>query len=80
MVETKQIIEKGEWDAFLQTHDEANFLQSWEWGEFHEKLGNPIERIGFYENNIFVGVMLLVVEPARRGRYITVPGLSLIHI
>lgn len=74
MVETKQIIEKGEWDAFLQTHDEANFLQSWEWGQFHERLGNPIERIGFYENNIFVGVMLLVVEPARRGRYITVPG------
>ncbi len=74
MVETKQIIEKGEWDAFLQTHDEANFLQSWEWGEFHERINHPIIRTGFYENNTLIGVMLAVVEPARRARYLTVPG------
>lgn len=74
MVETKQITQKGEWDAFLKTHDEANFLQSWEWGEFHERINHPISRTGFYENNTLVGVILAVVEPARRARYLTVPG------
>lgn len=74
MVETKQIIEKGEWDAFLKTHNEANFLQSWEWGQFHERINHPVIRIGFYSNNTLIGVMLAVVEPARRARYLTVPG------
>ncbi len=74
MVETKQITQKGEWDAFLKTHAEANFLQSWEWGAFHERINHPIVRTGFYENNLLKGVMLSVVEPARRARYLTVPG------
>lgn len=74
MVETKQITQKKEWDAFLRTHTEANFLQSWEWGAFHERIKHPIVRTGFYENNLLKGVMLSVVEPARRARYLTVPG------
>lgn len=74
MVEAKQIIDQAEWDAFLKTHDEANFLQSWEWGEFHERINHPIIRTGFYENSTLIGVMLAVVEPARRARYLTVPG------
>ncbi len=74
MVETKQITEKAEWNAFLNLHEEANFLQSWEWGEFHEQLKHQIERTGFYIENTLVGVMLAVVEPAKRGRYLTVPG------
>ena len=26
-------------------------LQSWEWGEFREKSGNKVERLGVFENN-----------------------------
>ncbi|OGK17262.1 hypothetical protein A3D80_01410 [Candidatus Roizmanbacteria bacterium RIFCSPHIGHO2_02_FULL_40_13b] len=74
MVETKQIIDKNEWDLFLSTHGEANFLQSWEWGEFHEQLHHTIERTGFSIDGKLEGVMLSIVEPARRGRYLTVPG------
>jgi len=55
-------------------HPEANFLQSWYWGEFHEKLNNKIQRTGFYAGNKLIGVMLSVVENAKRGRYLTVPG------
>jgi len=70
----KEIVSKGEWESFLEKHDEANFLQSWSWGEFHKALGKTINRSGFYENNKLVGVMLSVVEPAKRGKYLTVPG------
>jgi lipid II:glycine glycyltransferase (peptidoglycan interpeptide bridge formation enzyme) len=63
-----------EWEAFLSAFPEANFLQSWYWGKFHETYDNKIYRTGFYKNNDLVGVMLSVVEDAKRGRYLTVPG------
>lgn len=66
--------DKKEWEIFLSKHTEANFLQSWYWGEFHSTLGNKIFRTGFYKNTNTIGVMLSVVENAKRGRYLTVPG------
>ena len=73
-ITVKQITNKEEWESFLEKHSEANFLQSWNWGEFHEALGKTVDRIGFYEKGKLVGTMLSVVEPARRGKYLTVPG------
>lgn len=69
-----QINEKKEWEEFISKNEDANFLQSWYWGEFHKSLGKTICRSGFYEDEKLIGVMLSVVEPARRGRYLTVPG------
>lgn len=70
----KNIEDKKIWEEFILAHSEANFLQTWSWGEFHKALGKTISRVGFYENNKLVGVMLSVVEPAKRGKYLTVPG------
>ncbi len=70
----KNINNKTHWDDFLKLHQEANFLQSWEWGEFHLALGKKIQRTGFYHDDKLAGVMLSIVEPAKRGRYLTVPG------
>lgn len=71
---TKQINNQKEWEDFVLARPEANFLQSWYWGEFHENYGNTIQRSGFYKNNELVGLMLSVVENAKRGRYLTIPG------
>ena len=73
-IEARAVTDKSEWEDFLQKHPEANFLQSWYWGEFNEKINKQIERIGFYEHQNLIGVALSVVEPARRGRYLTVAG------
>ncbi|MEK7517429.1 MAG: peptidoglycan bridge formation glycyltransferase FemA/FemB family protein [Patescibacteria group bacterium] len=70
----KQIDNKKIWEDFMSLHPEANFLQSWYWGEFHQALKNNIQRTGFYEGSKLVGVMLSIVEDAKRGRYLTVPG------
>ena len=70
----KTISDKNEWERFLTLHQEANFLQSWYWGEFYKNLGNTIYRTGFYRDKKLVGVMLSVVENAKRGRYLIVPG------
>lgn len=71
---TLEITDKKLWEDFLNLHPEANFLQSWYWGEFHKALNHKIQRTGFYKNNKLVGVMLTVVENAKRGWYLTVPG------
>ncbi len=62
------------WEGFIQTHPEANFLQSWLWGEFNILIGRQVFRQGFFRDGALVGVMLAIVEPARRARYLTVPG------
>lgn len=71
---TKEVLKRDEWEKFLLKHEEASFLQSWEWGEFHRAMGNRIWRFGFYIDGKLRGVMLMVEESARRGRYLLVPG------
>jgi lipid II:glycine glycyltransferase (peptidoglycan interpeptide bridge formation enzyme) len=78
-ITVKNIENKNTWEEYILSKNEANFLQSWDWGEFHKALGKTINRSGFYENNKLVGIMLSVVEPARRGRYLTVPGGPIIN-
>ncbi len=71
---TKPVENGLEWETFLRKRTEANFLQSWYWGEFHKNLGKTIRRTGFYSKGKLIGVMLSVVENAKRGKYLTVPA------
>lgn len=79
MVTVKEITNKKEWEGFLEKHPETNFLQSYQWGEFHEALGHTVIRSGFYADNKLAGVMLSAVETAKRGRYLTVPAGPIIN-
>lgn len=71
---TRIIDEKSEWEGFLSEHPEANFLHSWYWGEFQERIGRKIIRTGFYSKSELLGAMLVIVEPAKRAKYLIVPG------
>jgi lipid II:glycine glycyltransferase (peptidoglycan interpeptide bridge formation enzyme) len=73
-ISIKTIVDKKEWEGFLIKHPESNFLQSWSWGEFHKALQKNIERTGFYIDGKLRGVMLSIVEEARRAKYLTIPG------
>lgn len=73
-ITTAQITDRKTWESFLKQHSEANFLQSWYWGEFHKALDHKVMRIGFYIDNTLAGVMLSIVEKAKRGTYLTVPA------
>ncbi|MBI4089737.1 MAG: peptidoglycan bridge formation glycyltransferase FemA/FemB family protein [Candidatus Levybacteria bacterium] len=78
-ITVRNITDKKSWEDFVLGRNEANFLQSWDWGEFHKALGKTIGRVGFYNEDKLVGVMLSVVEPAKRGKYLTVPGGPIIN-
>ena len=62
----------------MASRPEANFLQSWQWGEFHIKLGQKIERMGLFDGTKLVGAMMTIVEEAKRGRHLIVSGGPLI--
>ncbi len=79
MITSQNIQDKKVWEEFLAKHREANFLQSWYWGEFHKNLGHTIIRTGFYEGNKLSGVMLAIVEKAKRANYLTVPAGPIIN-
>ncbi len=70
----RPVSDRGEWDRFLSGRAEANFLQSWQWGDFNEALGKRVHRIGLFEDGAPVGLMLAVVEDAPDIRCLAVWG------
>lgn len=74
----KEITDKDIWESFVLSFSNSNFLQSWYWGEFHNSLSHKIYRDGIYKGDVLVGVALYIVEKAKRGKYIIVPGGPLI--
>ena len=71
----KTVEKQSEWDEFVTAHQDANFLQSWDFYEFYRSRGFDIVRRGVYdENGQLVGVYAGEVEPAKRGRHLAVAG------
>ncbi len=52
--------------------EEKTFLQSWDWGEFQERMGNKIWRLGAYNNGGLSSVLLAVKIIAKRGTFLLV--------
>ncbi len=72
--EIRDVTDKQEWDVFVTAHPEANFLHSWQWGEFHISRGKTVVRRGVYVGKKLVSVYEGVVETARRGTHLAVAG------
>ena len=70
----EDITDKQQWDDFVTAHNEANFLHSWQWGEFHLSRGKSIVRRGVFNGEQLIGVYEGVVEDAKRGRHMAVAG------
>lgn len=67
-------IDRSSWDAFVAGRDEANFLNSWQWGELYEKLGDKVYRIAVCDDEKVTGIATAIIKNARRGRYLEIPG------
>ena len=62
------------WDKFVTSHKEANFLQSWDFYEFHASRGKTVVRRVAKENGKIIGAYAGVVETAKRGRHLAIAG------
>lgn len=66
--------DRDKWDNFVTSHKEANFLQSWDFYEFHLARGKKIVRRLIYEQKKIIGAYAGVVETAKRGTYMAIAG------
>jgi lipid II:glycine glycyltransferase (peptidoglycan interpeptide bridge formation enzyme) len=71
-METKEITQKEIWESFLSDCQEKTFLQSWNWGEFNKATGNKIFRLGVFEKEKFIGLVLVLKITARRGTFLLI--------
>lgn len=74
MITIKTAVKKNEWDNFIKSHKESNFLQSWDFYEFHASRGNKVIRRLFEKDGKIIGAYAGVVENAKRGRYMAIAG------
>ena len=63
-----------QWDDFITSHEEANFLQSWDFYEFHIARGKTVVRKLVLDGDKIIGAYAGVVETAKRGRYMAIAG------
>lgn len=68
------ITDSRKWEKFVTSRPESNFLQSCYHGKTHEDLGKKVYYLGIFEGQSLAGVALGIVEDARRGRYLSIPG------
>lgn len=62
------------WDEFIKSQKEANFLQSWDFYEFHKARGKKIVRRVIIEDDKIIAAYAGVVETAKRGKYLAIAG------
>ncbi len=72
-MELREITNKDEWENFLLQCAEKTFLQSWNWGEFNEKMGSKTWRLGAYNGERLIAVALVIKISARRGTFLFIP-------
>ena len=73
-IELRDATSKKEWDKFVTSHEEANFLQSWDFYEFHKARGEEIIRRVAEKDGKIVAAYAGEVEHAKRGRHMAIAG------
>jgi len=66
--------DKKEWEKAVLSFSQANFLQSFNWGEFQESIDKKVLRLLAKEDEEVVAVAQMVLEPAKRGSYLAIAG------
>ena len=74
MIEVRDGESREEWDGFIKSHPESNFLQSWDFYEFHLARGKKVVRRLFTKDGKVVAGYAGVVETAKRGRDMAIAG------
>jgi len=71
-MEIKEITNKNIWEDFFANSEEKSFLQSWNWGEFQQKMGNKIWRLGVFDAEKLLGIALVSKITAKRGTFLLI--------
>lgn len=66
---------REKWDKFITSFEDTNFLQSWDFYEFHASRGKKVvRRIAIDNQENIIAAYAGVVETAKRGTYMAIAG------
>ncbi len=75
VISIRTVTNREVWDDFVKNRPEANFLQSWDFYEFHQARGKEVvRRVATDEQGNIVAAYAGVVETAKRGTYLAIAG------
>ena len=63
-----QIENQDKLNNFIGAQQHSQFLQSWEWGEFQQAVGNKIMRLGVEDNGKLTAAATLIKKPLSGGK------------
>jgi len=66
------INKKDVWENFFKEVEKKSFLQSWNWGEFHKKMGETNWRFGIFKDGAMIGICQVVKQIAKRGSFLAI--------
>lgn len=76
----RPIESKHVWEDFISTCKPNTFLQSWQWGGFHERTGHAVRRLGVYDAERLVACALIILIKARRGSFLFCPHGPIVRV
>jgi lipid II:glycine glycyltransferase (peptidoglycan interpeptide bridge formation enzyme) len=65
---------KQRWEQFVADHSQANFLQSFNWGLFSQKINKKFFPLALFNGSQQLAAALVIKEEAKRGDYLTLAG------
>lgn len=73
LLHLEKITEKKIWEEFAGASEEKTFLHSWNWGNFCQKMGQKIWRLGVLERQKILSIALITKIKAKRGTFLFCP-------
>ncbi|MBI5022871.1 MAG: peptidoglycan bridge formation glycyltransferase FemA/FemB family protein [Candidatus Magasanikbacteria bacterium] len=59
-MQCRLIDDKEQWNKFVAGQSHAQFLQSWDWGEFQKEFGRRVWRVGVFDSMELIGVAQII--------------------
>lgn len=66
----KKVKNSKTWDNFAQKFSPNNFLSSWHWSDFNDRMGDKTLHLGIYENGKLVGICPVTKTISKKGNFL----------
>lgn len=73
MLEVQEVKDKSQWQEFVEAAAPRTFLQHWQWGKFHEGLGQKSWQLGIFAGEELRGEANILKITAKRGSFLFLP-------
>ena len=66
-------INDGDLELFVRKSEFSHFMQTSVWGNFQQKFGKKVYKLGFFKKNVLLGTAMVLIEGSKLGSFAYVP-------